>query len=422
MKRRGKIAIAIAAAGTAVVAVVGAAALGLFEDSTSGGRNRLCATQPTGASVPSPAPATRIVATGLCIPWGLAFLPDGTALVTERDSARILAVSADGRLSVVQEIADAFPRGESGLLGLAVSPNYGTDKLVYAYYTTRSDNRVVRFRLGEQPQPVLAGIPLEERHDGGRIAFGPDGMLYVAVGDTDRRELAQDRGVLVGKILRITPDGQPAPGNPFPDSPIWSLGHRNVQGLAWDSRGRLFATEFGQDRIDELNLIEPGGNYGWPEVEGIGRDPRFVDPIATWAPADASPSGLAIVNDQAYVACLRGRRLYRVDLSGGQGGQGGQGGGQGGQGEQRAQGGQGEQRAQGGQGGGQGGPGKQRGQPTPTPMSTLAPPVPLLANEYGRLRTVAAGPDGALWILTSNRDPRGRPISTDDRLIRMPPP
>jgi glucose/arabinose dehydrogenase len=367
MRTRGKVALAVAGA---VIVVAGTtAALGMFDDSTPGGPP-LPACRPLTAAavpVPSPAPATRTVATGLCVPWGLAFLPDGTALVSERDTARILSVTPDGRLTRVQEVPDVIPRGEAGLLGLAVSPTYQTDRWVYAYYTTLEDNRIARFHLGEQPQPILTGLPIEERHDGGRLAFGPDGMLYASVGDTDRRKLAQDPGSLAGKILRLTPDGRPAPGNPFPDSPVWSLGHRNVQGIAWDSRGRLFAAEFGQDRFDELNLIEPGRNYGWPDVEGTAGDPRFVDPIATWAPADASPSGIAIVGDRAYLACLGGQRLYRVELDGDDA-------------------------------------------------------EPLLVGEYGRLRTVAAGPDGALWILTSNRDAHGQPVPEDDRLLHLPPP
>jgi glucose/arabinose dehydrogenase len=306
------------------------------------------------------------VAKGLAAPWSVAFLPDGSALVTERDSARILAVTADGTVREVQRISDARHRGEGGLLGVAVSPAYATDGWVYVYYTTDRDNRIGRLHLGQQPEPILTGIPAAGNHDGGRIAFGPDGALYAGTGDATRTDRAQDLGSLGGKILRMTPTGQPAPGNPFPGSLVYSYGHRNVQGLAWDGQGRLFASEFGQNTYDELNRIEAGRNYGWPTVEGTGDDPRFVNPVATWATSDASPSGIAIVGDQVYVACLRGQKLYRLGLDGGS-------------------------------------------------------PVALLAGAYGRLRHVTPAPDGSLWVLTSNRDGRGSPAPDDDRILRLIP-
>lgn len=312
-----------------------------------------------------PASAVRTIATGLCAPWGLAFLPDGTALVTERDTTRILSVTPAGEVAEVQRVAEARPRGEGGLLGIAVSPDYATDRWVYIYYSTDTDNRVARLHLGEDPQPILTGIPVRDFHQGGRIAFGPDGMLYVTVGDTyEQPHLAQDRSSLAGKILRITPEGRPAPGNPFPGSAVWSMGHRHDQGLAWDAKGRMYASEFGQDRRDELNLIRPGRNYGWPATEGEGNDPRFVDPIVSWAPAEASPSGIAVLDDRIYIACLRAERLYRVGLDG-------------------------------------------------RNMEAL------LVGEYGRLRHVATAPDGSLWVLTSNRDRRGSPTADDDRILRL---
>ncbi len=174
--------------------------------------------------------------------------------------------------------------GEGGLLGLAVSPGYRRDKLVYAYFTSGRDNRIVRFRLGGTAHPILTGLRRGFIHNGGRIAFGPDGKLYAGVGETGDTELAQDLGSLNGKILRMNPNGTVPADNPFPGSLVWSLGHRNVQGLAWDSSGRLWATEFGQDTFDEVNVIRRGHNYGWPEVEG--RDStdggRFTNPVATW--------------------------------------------------------------------------------------------------------------------------------------------
>ena len=350
-------------------------------------------------SSPTVAPLSanvQTIATGLAIPWGIAFLPDGTALVTERGldeferppaiPARILSIAKDGTQTEVRRMptfhsiaADGVrARGESGLLGIAVSPNYLADKWIYVYYTytrvtndpdpgvTVTDNRIARFRIGGGLEQILTGIPGGDFHDGGRIAFGPDGLLYATTGETyETPQLAQDRRSLGGKILRMTPEGKVPDGNPFPGSLVWSLGHRNVQGIAWDRSGNLYASEFGADTYDEINLIKRGANYGWPALEGAGNDPRYTNPITTWTPTKtASPSGIAVLGDHLYVACLAGRRLYRVGLDG--------------KGSQ-----------------------------------------PLLTEEYGRLRTVAAAPDGSLWVLTSNRDGRGSPVPTDDRILRL---
>ncbi|MEO3747820.1 PQQ-dependent sugar dehydrogenase [Plantactinospora sp. B5E13] len=317
------------------------------------------------------AASVRTVVGDLAAPWGLAFLPDGSALVTERDSRRILRVAADPSgvhtATEVARIDEATPEGEGGLLGIAVSPDHARDGWIYVYYTSARDNRIARLRLGETPQPVLTGIPRGSRtHNGGRIGFGPDGLLYAGTGDAGDRDASQDRSSLAGKILRMTPDGLPAPGNPFPGSPVYSYGHRNVQGLGWAADGTLYAAEFGQNHYDELNRITAGGNYGWPVVEGDSSDDRFVPPLATWATDEASPSGLAVVGDRAWLACLRGQRLYRIGLDG------------------------------------------QR-------------PESLLTREYGRLRHVAAAPDGSLWVLTSNRDGRGDPRDGDDRILRLVP-
>jgi glucose/arabinose dehydrogenase len=312
----------------------------------------------------------RTVASGLEVPWGVAFLPDGSALVSERDSTRVLAV--DGKdVTEVGRIDQASPQGEAGLLGLAVSPAYDEDQLVYAYVSTSSDNRVVRMtydgrRIGE-PEPVLTGIPNGFIHDGGRLLFDDEGNLLVSTGEIGEPELAQDPESLGGKVLRITPSGEPAPGNPKDGSPVWSMGHRNIQGLAFDDRGRLWATEFGEQTWDELNLIERGANYGWPRVEGKGDLDEFRNPHVTWSTADASPSGLAFADGSLWAAALRGERLWEIPVTG----------------------------------------------------KGTAEPKDWFVGDYGRIRTVTVAPNGNLWVTTSNRDGRGEPAAQDDRILEV---
>jgi glucose/arabinose dehydrogenase len=343
-------------------------------------------TQPTPTETPGESPGespggssagTAVVDTlvdRLEVPWGVDFLPGGAAVVTERISGRVLRVSADGDVRELGTIPAVAPQGEAGLLGVAVSPEFDTDRTLFLYLTTATDNRVVRAELeGDRlgpPTVVLDGIPAGFIHDGGRIAFGPDDQLYVTTGETGDRELAQDPQSLAGKILRITPDGDPAPGNPDPGSPVWSLGHRNVQGLAWDDEGRLWASEFGDSEWDELNLVEKGGNYGWPRVEGVGGGSAYVDPQLVWPVEQASPSGLAYADGRLWMAGLRGQRLWRIDVSG---------------------------------------------------DGTASKPRAFLTERFGRLRTVVAAPDGLLWLTTSNRDGRGEPTPADDRIIRVRP-
>ncbi|GGZ77542.1 hypothetical protein GCM10010389_14130 [Streptomyces echinoruber] len=320
----------------------------------------------------------RTVADGLKTPWGLAPLPDGDLLVSSRDDGTITRIdTGSGRKTVLGEVSGVSPAGEGGLLGIALSPHYASDHMVYAYFTSASDNRIVRMLYdakkpaGEQlgaPDTVFKGIPKGAIHNGGRIAFGPDGMLYAGTGESGERDLAQDRKSLGGKILRMTPEGEPAPGNPFPGSVVYTYGHRNVQGLAWDGRQRLFASEFGQDTWDELNAIAPGGNYGWPDAEGRSGDPRYHDPVAQWHTDDASPSGIAYAKGSVWMAALRGQRLWRVPLAG---------------------------------------------------THTSAAPQAFLTGDFGRLRTVVPAGGDRLWLVTSNTDGRGRPRRGDDRILEL---
>ncbi|MCB7136998.1 PQQ-dependent sugar dehydrogenase [Cellulosimicrobium marinum] len=333
------------------------------------------------------------VATGLDAPWGIAALPDGHLLVSQRDERSLVVVDpATGQTRPVggagaQELRDGtVTGGEAGLLGVAVGPDDGdAPGEVFVYRTAADGNEVLRGTLDGTElsalDVVLDGIPAAQFHDGGRLAFGPDGHLYVATGDATQQGVAQDPGSLGGKILRVTVDGRAAPGNPD-GSPVWSLGHRNVQGIAWDATGRMLASEFGQDTWDELNVVEPGGNHGWPDVEGTGgADQGFVDPVATWGTDEASPSGLAATREGAYLAGLRGETLWRVPFATPDGG---------------------------------------------ASPDAFGEPQPLL-TDHGRLRAVLVDPatplgdDGAsvLYVLTSNTDGRGDVRDGDDRLLRV---
>ncbi len=319
------------------------------------------------------------LATDLEVPWSFAFLPGGDALVTERDSGKLLRVSPSGEVQEIQTLPERGS-GEGGLLGVAVSPDYEDDRYIYAYYTTRVDNRVVRFRMGERPEPILTGIPVNTYHDGGRIRFGPDGLLYVSTGDAGESGNSQDRNSLGGKILRVEPDGSVPPDNPFPGNPVYSYGHRNVEGLAWDSEGQLYASEFGASTWDEVNRIEAGENYGWPAVEGRGgEDQGYVDPITVWPTSEASPSGAEIMvqgdipqwEGDLFVAALRGERLWRLELNN---------------------------------------------------SGEVVDREKLLDGEVGRVRDVVQAPDASLWVSTSNYDTYGNPVSEqDDRVLRLAP-
>lgn len=273
-------------------------------------------------SSPQPVNHPGVVASGLDTPWSMARRSDGGTLVSERDTALVKLLSPDGTLETFAEIPGVVPRGEGGLLGLEVLQDDGREWL-YAYTSTETDNRVLRFELGPDglgaSRLVVGGIPRANIHNGGRIKFGPDGLLYVGTGDATDSAAAQDPTRLNGKILRLNPDGSIPAGNPFSGSPVYSFGHRNVQGLAWDSSRRLWASELGPDKNDELNLVVPGGNYGWPQVTGAPHSEEFIDAVHVWkSTADASPSALAIVDGAAYVACLRGERLWRLGIPAGE--------------------------------------------------------------------------------------------------------
>ena len=257
-----------------------------------------------------------VVATNLTVPWGMGALPDGSVLISERNSGRIMQLRVGQTPVQVATINGVSATGEAGLLGIAVSPTYAQDQWIYAYFTSASDNRIVRFRLAApQTQPViLSGLARASIHDGGRLAFGPDGMLYATVGDAGNTANAQNQQSLNGKILRMTPSGGVPAGNPF-GTLVYSLGHRNPQGLAWDAQGRLWAAEFGQNTWDEINQIVAGGNYGWPTVEGMGSNPQFRNPAVVWTTAEASPSGLAFANNTLFAAALRGTRLWTVPVN-----------------------------------------------------------------------------------------------------------
>lgn len=309
--------------------------------------------------------------TGLSAPWSIAPLPTGSILVSERDSARVLELTPDGALRVVGTVAGVVPGGEGGLLGIAARDT-GTPYL-YVAHTAASDNRIVRYVLTGAPgayglgasEVVLAGIPKAGTHNGGRLAFGPDGMLYATTGDAQQTGLAQDSGSLAGKILRLTPEGDVPPDNPIPGSYAYSLGHRNPQGIAFDRTGQLWAAEFGQNTWDELNRIEAGANYGWPIVEGIGERAGYTDPVQQWPTSEASPSGLGIVDDTLFVTGLRGQRLRAIDIG--------------------------------------------------TPSESTSHFV----QQFGRIRDAVVAPDGRLLIITSNTDKRGDPRAGDDHLYAV---
>ncbi|WP_158887055.1 PQQ-dependent sugar dehydrogenase [Amycolatopsis anabasis] len=266
--------------------------------------------------VPSDVTAMAIkqVAGGLKEAWAVDFLPDGTALFTEKDSKKIRKIDKAGKVSDVQTVPGVSVTKEAGLLGLAVSPKYAQDQTVFIYYTSGSDNRIAKLKLGETPQPILTGIPRgAQYHQGGRIKFGPDGYLYAGTGDAKNSANAQNKNSLGGKILRITADGKPAPGNPFGNA-VYSYGHRNVQGLTWVG-DQLYSSEIGESTYDELNKIDAGKNYGWPKCEGNCDVAGMTNPVKQWPTSSATPSGIAFYQGKLYMAALKGG-TYKLDTNG----------------------------------------------------------------------------------------------------------
>lgn len=318
---------------------------------------------PTAPAAPRPRIAGTI-ASGLSVPWGIAFAADGSALVGERDTARVLRVRP-GRVrevgTVPGVVSTVSSGGEGGLLGLALHPS---GEWLYAYRSTSSENQVVRMRLTGsslgRPEVLLDGIDTSIHHNGGGLRFAPDGLLFVSTGDAEDSSSAPDTGSLNGKVLRTTDSGGVPSSNPF-GNPVWSYGHRNVEGLALDGAGRLWASEFGDKAYDELNRIVRGGDYGWPDVEGRDGSGGYRDPLAQWPTDECSPSGLAIVGDHAFLGALQGECLWSVSLATGK---------------------------------------SQR-----------------WLEGHGRIRLVAAAPDGSLWVGTSNRDGRGS--GEADRIFRV---
>jgi glucose/arabinose dehydrogenase len=309
------------------------------------------------------------ITTGLDAPWSIAFL-NTTPLVSERDTGRILELADDGTAREVGIIDGVVHAGEGGLLGVAVDD----EARLFVYSTGQNGNRIERYDLAGGPgsfalgsrNVLVDGIPSASYHDGGRIAFGPDGMLYATAGDAGRRDDAQNPDSLAGKILCMTPDGEAPDDNPFPGSLVYSYGHRNPQGIAWTTDGTMFATEFGQNTWDELNIITPGGNYGWPTVEGIAGNGEFIDPVQQWTTDEASPSGMVAVDGALFIANLRGRVLRAV------------------------------------------------------PVADPTTSTDYYTDGYGRIRDVTLAPDGTLWFLTNNTDGRGDPGAGDDRILSVP--
>lgn len=323
----------------------------------------------------APAKDIEIVAEDLSIPWGIAFLPEGDMLVTER-TGTLKRLGADGQAFVIEGVRH---EGEGGLLGIALHPDFEHNRYLYLYLTTEAENRLINrverytYHGGRliDKQLILDNIPGSAVHDGGQLAFGPDGKLYITTGDAGEENSAQDLESLAGKILRLDANGRVPADNPF-DNAVYSYGHRNVQGIAWDEAGRLWATEHGPSGAasgnDELNLIEKGRNYGWPKIVGSQRSPGLVEPkVESTADETWAPGALAFKDGSLFFTGLRGETLYEANVANG----------------------------------------------------NIVNLTGHLRSKYGRLRAATFGPDGFLYVSTSNTDGRGEPKPGDDKIIKI---
>jgi glucose/arabinose dehydrogenase len=336
------------------------------------------ATVTTGAACGNSVCTVTQIATDTDIPWGLVTLPDGTIVYSRRDAHDIVHLNpATGAKTTVGTVPNVENTdGEGGLLGLAIAPTFAGDHWLYVMHTSPTDNRIVRFKLDGDvlntgsEQILVSGILRNKFHDGGRLRFGPDGKLYASTGDAQNGDNAQNKNSLNGKILRLNPDGTVPADNPFGNY-VWSYGHRNPQGLAFDSQGRLWEQEFGNSVMDETNLITKGGNYGWPACEGTTGTcgtAGFIAPKRTYPTAEGSCSGIAIVRDVLYVACERGTCLYREVITG----------------------------------------------------TELTNVQVYFNGTYGRLRTVEPAPDGGLWLTTSTvGDKDSIPNNSNEKLFHV---
>ncbi|MGW0191214.1 PQQ-dependent sugar dehydrogenase [Streptomyces sp. NPDC003362] len=304
---------------------VGLAALTAAAALLAAGLAQPASAVPEAADGGQPAGVTKL-SDNWTLPWAISFLPDGSsALVTEKHKSQVFRLGRDGAKKLIGTVPHSVigtnPSATGGLLGVAPSPTWNgtTDKRVFFMHTTTTDARVVRMNYDGTSltgyTTILGGIQWKGNHTGGKLAFGPDGYLYVTTADAWQPQLAQDKNSLNGKILRITKSGAAAPGNPFGNR-VYSYGHRNAQGLAWDRQGRLWSVEIGQDKYDELNLIKPGANYGWPTCEGTCTAAGMTNPKRTWTPAEGTPAQLAVVRNVLYISSLRGQRLWRVSITG----------------------------------------------------------------------------------------------------------
>lgn len=311
----------------------------------------------------------QIFAQNLNIPWAIVFLPSGNMLITER-VGKLDEIDKNGNIKTIFSPPDVNPVGEGRLMGITLDPNFSANNLFYMMYTySGSKEKIVRYKYNNgkvaEDKVILDKIPAAQNHHGGRIKFGPDGFLYITTGDALNSASAQDKNSLNGKILRMTVDGQPAPGNPF-GTLVYSYGHRNPEGLFWDSNGTLWETEHGNNATDEVNIIKPGENYGWPNVIGDQKKEGITSPVVTSGPnVTWAPANLIILNGKVYFAGLKSSAIFSFDIS------------------------------------------------NPSKVSEL------YKGEYGRIRELTIGPDGNIYFTTSNRDGRGTINSGDDKIVKL---